>query len=53
MNLPPNPMRDVIPLDANAIHREKGAAALRDILDVAPAPIKVRVVKQVRGQIWP
>jgi len=41
MNLPHNSMRDVIPLDANAIHREKGAAALRDILDVAPAPIRL------------
>jgi putative DNA primase/helicase len=39
MNFPLNHLSDVIPLDANAIHREKGAAALRDILDVAPAPI--------------
>jgi putative DNA primase/helicase len=42
MNLPPNPsMRDATPLDANTILREKGPAALRDILDVAPIPIRL------------
>jgi putative DNA primase/helicase len=44
MNLPPNPlMRDSIPLDANAIRREKGVAALRDILDLAPTPVRLVV----------
>jgi putative DNA primase/helicase len=48
MNLPPNPlMRDAIPLDANAIRREKGIAALRDILDVAPT--SVRLVAKTRS----
>jgi putative DNA primase/helicase len=41
MNLSLNTLRDDKPLDANAIHREKGAVALRNILDVAPAPIRV------------
>jgi hypothetical protein len=42
MNLPPNPsMGDATPLDANTILREKGPAALRDILDVAPTPIRL------------
>jgi putative DNA primase/helicase len=42
MNLPPNPsMRDTLKLDANAIHREKGVAALREILDVAIIPIRL------------
>ena len=42
MNLPPNPvMRDATPIDANAVLRERGPAALREILDVAPPPIRL------------
>ena len=56
MNLPPNPlMRDSRPLDANAIRREKGVAALRDILDVAPTPVRLvtttRSVQDIAGAV--